>query len=407
MQKKTSLLETYSYNFYSRGAEPLLDSIRIERASCRSRVNEYRSDHVQLIFFTKGSGHIIVNGTAQEVSAGFLAKLFSYHITAIEPEGDLEYITCSFSLSVLMYLDVSKRFSEASYTVVDSGEYMTALAPEDARRTNDAFCELEQEQKEKQPHYLTAALGNLLRILSVFDRTAEAQYAQGHSIRRSLAWQILQYIHMHFNREGMDSAHVAQRFGITPLMLGSALRRLTGKGFPETLHEVRIRNACAMMHFEELSIVYISRYVGYNSPATFYRVFKREKGVTPEDYARGVTGNTPVSKHRDTAWKILLYLMENYSKNIRRETVAEELYIGDDTLAHICMENFGTTFSGLLEQIRLIFACSLLSLPQLKIQDVMTAVGFGSMRTFSRSFQKHLGTTPQRFREAQAQGAAL
>jgi AraC-like DNA-binding protein len=404
MEKKPTESETYSYASYSCGDEPLLDSICIER--CRGDVyaQKHRSDAVRLVYILSGEGVLSVNGTQWDVKPGMLAKLFAYHIVGIKAtsKNEPEYYICSFALSVLMYLDVQKKYIPVDPAAAEGGNCLVELSEDDALKVEMSFAEMEQECGRRQAYYLTAVLGNLLRTLSVFDRKAEQRYAEEGPAEISLAWRILQYMHMYFSREDMDAAAVAEKFGISPIRLVYLLRRLTGENFSENLHDARIRNACAMMHFEELSISYIARYVGYKSMATFCRTFKRVKGVTAGRYRCAMARSEPVNAHRDTAWKVLLYLMEHYQNNIRSANAAEHLFICEDTLAGICEVNFGLSFSELLEQIRLMYAGALLFLPQLKIRDIAAAVGFNTVSTFSRSFRKSFGTAPERFREMKA-----
>lgn len=400
--KKTSSLETYSYNFYSQGAEPVLEGIRVERVVCRDAVASYRDDYVQLLYFERGHGTLTVNGQEREVGPGNLAKLFPYHIGALRAaQGQrLEYYRCSFPLSVLMYLDVKKRFAETDFLQVEFGDFWVELADADAECAKGALEEMRRECKRKAPHYMTIVLGDLLRALAFFDRHADMQYKKNGPVERSLGWQALQYMHMYFNGGEMDSAALAAKLGIAPPQLARALHRLTGQGFSENLNEVRIRNACAMMFFEELSISFIARSVGYTSLATFHRVFKKMKGITPEQYRNGIVPEATAGAHRDTAWKILVYLLENYAEDMRAASAAEYLFISEDTLAHICRTNFKTSFTGLLEQVRMAYARGFLSLPQLKVHDIALRVGYNSMRTFSRNFKNHTGATPLQYRES-------
>jgi AraC-like DNA-binding protein len=400
MESKPAALETYSYTLYSRGDGPLLDGIRIERCKGDVYAQKHRSDAVRLVYIISGEGVLSVNETQWDMKPGMMAKLFAYHIVGIKAtsKNEPEYYICSFPLSVLMYLDIRKEYIPVDLSAIESGNCIVELSGNDALRTRMSFAEMERECEDRQAYYLTAVLGNLLRALSIFDRRAEQRYAEEGPAEISLAWRILQYMHMYFNKDDMDAAAVAEKFGVSPLRLVYLLRRLTGKNFPENLHDARIRNACAMMYFEELSISYIARYVGYKSMSTFCRTFKKVKGVTAGGYRAGVTRKEPACARRDTAWSVLLYLMEHYRNDIRSANAAEHLFIGEDTLTAVCDANFGLSFSELLEQIRLMQAGALLFLPQLKVRDIATTVGFNTVSTFSRSFRKRFGTTPERFR---------
>lgn len=394
-------LDTYSHNFYSRGAEPALENIQVAKISGNAKFDLHQPDSIQLLYFTKGRGTLWVNGSPFALAPGMLAQLYPYHISHMDADQtqEIEFYRCCFPLSVLMYLDIDKRFVDTDFSVVERGSFLFPLSGDDSARTANAFEEICLEMKEKQPFYLNAILGNLFRLLAIFDRQAKQALAKNGPIERSLGWQALQYIHMYFNKSGIDAAFVAAHFEVTPLYLGHILHQLTGQGFAANLHDVRIRNACAMMFFEELTLAFIAHYVGYTSLSTFYRVFKQTKGVTPEQYRSGAVG-VPIGKHRDTCWKMLAYLLENYTEAITPATLAAHFYMGEDTVAPIFTQNFGVSMPELLEQIRLTYACALLGAKNLPVYSVAMAVGFNSTRTFSRSFKQNVGITPSQYRES-------
>lgn len=399
MDKNEGDLRTFSYHFYARGVQGETDEMFMEKIQCSQVLPFSKSGDVRLVFVVSGTGVIRVNGICKPFEAGMLARLFPYHISQIEakPGQSLELIQCCLPLSVLMYLDLHKRFAQVCDSVVETGDFLVCPAKEEQADLQKAFENMLREHQGKQPFYIHMILGELFRIMTWYERRAQKERQEQGPAERTLAFEILQYIHLYFNRRGMDAALVAEHFHVTPLQLGHTLRTLTGQGFAENLHQVRLRNARAMMCFEELSIAFIARYVGYASLATFYRVFKKQLGITPEEYRRGVV-SAPVGAHRDTAWKILLYLLENYQEDLKPARVAEELFMGEDTLLHICQCNFQKSFCELLEQIRLAYACALLGTSRIQVYDAAMAVGYNSVRTFSRSFANHLGTTPQKYR---------
>lgn len=400
MKKPALSLETYSHNFYAQGAEPALDNISVGHYIANMPLPPAARDDINLLYVVSGTGILLINGQGQRIAPGKMAKLFPYHRFSIEPDDKIELWECRFPLSVLMYIDVKKRFTDTDYSVVENGNPVVTLGDRDRALALAAYSEMEAELAEKRSHHVNMLLGNLFRIMVLFDRECELEYEKRGPGERSLAWQALQRIHMYFNMEKMDAYHVAMEIGVDPKQLGYLLRRLTGKDFSENLHEVRIRNACAMMLFEELPIAFIARYVGYTSQATFFRAFKRIKGTTPEAYRSGVVVDAPVGAHRDTAWKILAYMLDGYAQPITPALVGESLYIGADTVEHICQVNFRHSFGSLLEQIRLTYACCLLGVDYLPVSDVALAVGFNSQRTFMRSFSKFLGTTPGKYRRS-------
>jgi AraC-like DNA-binding protein len=64
-------------------------------------------------------------------------------------------------------------------------------------------------------------------------------------------------------------------------------KKRTNKTFFQFLIEIRIENACKLIHNNpDLSIAMISEQCGFGTLANFNRKFKEIKGLTPTDYRR-------------------------------------------------------------------------------------------------------------------------
>ncbi|MDR1204941.1 MAG: helix-turn-helix transcriptional regulator [Peptococcaceae bacterium] len=392
--------DTYSYNYYAQQEMPL-DDILIQRLILSGDMPAQKQDGVQILFFQDGEGALNINGLSFSVKPGMLLCALPFHLYSLSaPKGaSLEGIRCSFPLSLLMYLGVSRQHQPAACDTLEHGSPLVTLSPEDVRRVAHAFAEMEEESRHRDHYYRNFMLSGLMRILSLFYRESVRNAHWDEPLHRSDGWKALQQIHLYFNKKGFDAVSAAKELGVSTVRLGHTLRVLTGQGFAANLHEVRVRNACAMMRFEELSIAFIARHVGYSSLATFHRVFKEIKGVTPERYRAGASGVT-AGIRRDTAWNILVFLLERYADPIKAADAAEYLFIGETTVTRILQANFGMTFPELLERIRLSYACALLGVTDLQIGDIALSVGYNSLRTFNRSFRRCLGTTPVRYRGA-------
>ena len=375
------------------------EEISVEEVFVKKALPPQRHDEILLIYCKRGSGVLTVNGVDLPFRSGMLARLFPFHIYSIaSADGNpLELFRCAFSLSIIIFLDIGKRNDEATHMLLESASPVVSAPELVARRVCACMEEMIEEFQTQEDFYPRLVTGGLMKILGYFDRQAAIEVRNSESQTRPLAWKILQFIHVHFNARDMESSMVAQQFGVSATRLEHILRALTGQGFAANLHEVRIRNVCAMMCFEELTVSYISRFVGYTSSATFHRAFKQITGVTPNQYKKGL-GIGQTGAQRDTAWKIIVYLLENYAENLKPADVAKKLFVGEATLHNILRSSIDLSFAQLLEQIRLTYACALLGTGRLRVCDVAEAVGYNSARTFSRSFRKVLGATPSQYR---------
>ncbi len=74
------------------------------------------------------------------------------------------------------------------------------------------------------------------------------------------------------------------------------IKRRTGRTYTDLLQEKRLNYATYLLVSTELPVTDISADVGYNNFSYFYKIFKKEYGVTPKEYRRS---NTVISKLHD------------------------------------------------------------------------------------------------------------
>ncbi|WP_304964616.1 response regulator [uncultured Oscillibacter sp.] len=90
--------------------------------------------------------------------------------------------------------------------------------------------------------------------------------------------------------EDLSVQDAAQELNLTPGYLGTLMKKYTGKGFVESLTEVRIAVACDLLKDPSVKIYDVAKLVGYNDQFYFSRSFKRTVGVSPAEYRKNGGG---------------------------------------------------------------------------------------------------------------------
>lgn len=359
-------------------------------------------DSIEMIYIQKGHGILNVNGNGFPFQAGSLIRLFSFHIHALEKTSDsVEYLYCRFPLSVLMYADIDLSRRYESYYILENLPPIVLIPSAKRTSVQDTFFDILTENKQAELYCDNMIMVDLAKLSLQFERAAqllEKTQEEPSSIWPTI-WQALQYMHLYFNQD-LSAATVAKKFHLSVPQLNHRLYQKTGKNFTDNLHEIRIRNACAMMPFNELSIAYIQRYVGYQSSATFYRIFKKLKGTTPETYRKcGDSTETVASEKADTVWKIILFMADHFKENLTIEDVAKRLFLSSYTIKQTLQEDLSISFSKLLLSIRMTYACALLKATELEIAYIAAYVGYNTLRSFNRHFKEYFGVTPREYRK--------
>lgn len=88
---------------------------------------------------------------------------------------------------------------------------------------------------------------------------------------------------------------VAEKTYVSQWHLSKLLNRHTGQGFSEILNHVRIEHAKQLLTDSSLRVGDVAEQVGFSDLAHFSRVFKKQEGVSANEYRNGVLAKETTS----------------------------------------------------------------------------------------------------------------
>lgn len=110
-----------------------------------------------------------------------------------------------------------------------------------------------------------------------------------------------------------------------------------------------------------------------------------------------------VSKPRDERRllvnNIILYIEENFFRELSLEEIADFLHISYSYASRIFKEYTGQNYSVYLENVRIERAKRLIKEDERSVEKIGSLVGYSNSNTFIKVFKKHTGTTPGRYRK--------
>ncbi|MHC5228193.1 AraC family transcriptional regulator [Enterococcus sp. LJL99] len=119
--------------------------------------------------------------------------------------------------------------------------------------------------------------------------------------------------------------------------------------------------------------------------------------VLSDYYNTGDRFERAVSYHKQNEIKeIILFLKQNYYRNLTLEEICERFFISKSTLIRLFKVNLGMTPNVYLSYIRIIEAKKLLK-QGYPIKSVAIRVGFGDDSTFIKKFKKVQGASPKQY----------
>ena len=104
------------------------------------------------------------------------------------------------------------------------------------------------------------------------------------------------------------------------------------------------------------------------------------------------------SKESNVLGLILNYCINNYDKNISLDILEKELHISKYYISHTMSNKLHMGFNDYINSIRVSNACKYLKKTDKSITEISDLVGFNTMRTFNRAFQKQMNMTPSEYR---------
>ncbi len=80
---------------------------------------------------------------------------------------------------------------------------------------------------------------------------------------------------------------LAEQAGLNPSYLSRLYKQATGANLSDFIDGARMRSAMEMLARPEFRIHEVARRVGYETAASFTRFFRKQAGVSPQEYRDG------------------------------------------------------------------------------------------------------------------------
>jgi len=169
-----------------------------------------------------------------------------------------------------LYL-IQQELLQAVYAHLDgTGVQATQLfADDDSARLNEQACR------------------SALDMIRWANYLLERAFAYEDELRRAgtLVERVNIYIHEHY-QENLGRNEIAAHFHLAPEYLAKLYKKKTDQTLKDAIREYRVEQAKRMLRDPDIRVSDVAEAVGFDNFSYFSTIFKREVGVTPQEYQR-------------------------------------------------------------------------------------------------------------------------
>ena len=127
-------------------------------------------------------------------------------------------------------------------------------------------------------------------------------------------------------------------------------------------------------------------------------IFRSELYGIAAVYMKNAAIPPAVRRNKELAIKIFEYIENHYEENIDEQGLARTLGYHPRYLSRMINQNFGVSFTVLLNEFRIHMAKNLLLSSKESVTEIYTRVGFDSQSSFNRNFKRITGIAPREYR---------
>lgn len=273
----------------------------------------HRHNYIEFSYVIAGEGTEETDGRVHPLVPGTFSLLLpaQVHTLHARPEHPVSFYVGGVSLDVLAGLEpvaggLERLLLEAPPELPSHVRFRDG----DAMRVEQLFQEMLALVSGEDAWDRIRFLARLFEVFALFDlqrraehplppstrvradsaETAESNPASGVSAapQPSDFRHIVRYVQQHAN-EPISLRMLSERFHRSESSISAGFRRLMGGSYLDFLHDLRIREACALLRATSLTVTQVAVEVGYESYETFARVFRQRKGMSARAFRRLTT----------------------------------------------------------------------------------------------------------------------
>lgn len=282
-------------------------SLRVVRYTPESYMEPtHWHDCIEIGYCLSGRGWFYFGDKQYEVRPGdvFVVNHLERHIAVSDPADPSTYLFVLFEMVAVEQIDPDLTLP----FIYHPEQFDNKIRAEEpaAREIGTLMKSLWQEQKEKRTAYPKVMKSLLLLICSLlvrYSREQRGQIPRDRVRKYRMIEPALRFIKQNY-REDIQLGHVAKHLALSASRTRHLFYETLGEGFKTYLLHIRVNEAKRLLIHSPLPITDIYLQCGFQSTASFYRIFKKHTGMSPVEYRE--TSATLARNHDDAQGRGLL-----------------------------------------------------------------------------------------------------
>ena len=250
--------------------------IYINLYQCKSGfcTSERIFDYHYLLFVHNGSGWFTIDGQKIKAKPGdlFFCKKYSSNVIIADKDDPFLLSGIEFRVDDDIYLEknIKKTYNLTDYPFLKIiiNEMIKECAH--GKILSNEMCS----------SLLQNLLLQLIRIAKIDNSKPELEIQN----------EILKYIQENFNQD-LSHKKLQELFSYHKNSINYLLKKVTGMSLMNYVIELRMKYACELLSYSNLSVLEISQKCGYNYQSYFSRQFKKRFGISPNDFRANITSH--------------------------------------------------------------------------------------------------------------------
>lgn len=251
-------------------------------------------EFMEITCILSGKGIYYVNGNTCQVEAGDMIIFNNIDVHGWEARENMELLVMVFdarlvfdgahSLEYEYLIPFLERGTNFQNKISRQGIY--------TERMFQILQEMEEEYEGRTEGWKLMIKADILRLLTVLVRhyqTGEPQM-ESLSVRKKQMKRLenaLAYIKENFDKK-ITLEETAAIAYMSPNYFSAYFKRVTGKNLREYLVEQRVLKAAELLKNSSLNLMEIEQECGFTNTSNFYRLFKKQMGISPGEMRKKV-----------------------------------------------------------------------------------------------------------------------